>query len=158
LTFFGILTGAGVALIAVLVTVDVIARNFGWFNLPWLVEVSEYALYAITFLATPWVLHHNAHISVDILVNTLPPKLTQILELMMNGLGLTISLGLVYYGGLATLDAYSLKSLIFKELIIPEWCLLWVMPFSGLLLTVEFVLRIRYVLRTFLTPGSHDPI
>jgi hypothetical protein len=67
----------------------------------------------------------------------------------MNSLGLIVSLAIVYYGSLATLDAYSLGSLIFKELIIPEWCLLWIMPFSGLLLTLEFGIRIRLALVCF---------
>lgn len=138
----GLLAGVVIALIALSVTIDVIARNLAWFNLPWLIEVAEYTLYAVTFIAAPWVLHQHAHVRVDVLVNALPSAWARWLDLLMNGVGLLISLLLFYYGILVCWDAYSLGSLIFKELIIPEWWLFWVVPFSGLLLVLEFSLRI----------------
>lgn len=138
----GLAAGLTVAALAVLVSVDVAARNVGWFNLPWLLEVSEYALYGLTFLAAPWVLAENAHVRVDMLVNVLPRPIARGLEAFADLVGLAISGMLIYFGWLATRDAYVQGSLIFKQLIIPEWWLLWIMPFSGLLLALEFCRRL----------------
>ena len=49
---------------------------------------------------------------------------------------------LLYFGAVAAIDAHRIGALIFKELIVPEWWLLAVMPFSAALLTVEFSLRL----------------
>ena len=138
----GLAVGLVIAALAVMITVDVTLRAFGWGNLPWLLEVAEYALYAATFAGAPWVLHRNAHVRVDIVVTALPRRVAQGVEVAMDLLGLAVSGVLIYYGSLATVDAYSLGSLIFKELIVAEWWLLWVMPFTGVLLAVEFGVRI----------------
>ena len=147
LNLCGLIAGVVIALIAVLVSLDVVLRNLRLGNFPWLIEVTEYALYGITFLAAPWVLHLGAHVRVDILIEALPQKAATVLECLMDMLGLGLSLVLIYYGVIATLDAWTLGSLIFKELIIPEWQLLWVIPFSGGLLALEFMLRILRALR-----------
>ena len=147
LNLCGLLAGAIIALIAVMVSLDVVLRNLAIGNFPWLIEVTEYALFGITFLAAPWVLHLGAHVRVDILIEALPRKANIVLECLMDIFGFLLSLVLIYYGIVATLDAWSLGSLIFKELIVPEWQLLWVIPFSGLLLALEFMLRILRTLQ-----------
>ena len=55
-----------------LVCLDVAARYFTWFAMPWSLDVAEYLLYAITFLAAPWVLRTGGHIKVDLVVERLP--------------------------------------------------------------------------------------
>ncbi|MGI9464428.1 MAG: TRAP transporter small permease subunit, partial [Aestuariivirgaceae bacterium] len=61
----GYLAGFALAALALLITTDVVIRNLGIGNFPWLLEVSEYVLFISTFLAAPWVLRENAHVSVD---------------------------------------------------------------------------------------------
>ena len=151
----GLAVGLVIAALAVLVTVDVTLRGLGWGNLPWLLEVAEYALYAATFVGAPWVLSLNAHVRVDIVVTALPRPVARGVEMAMNALGLAVSGVLIYYGWPATVDAYSLGSLIFKELIVAEWWLLWVMPFTGVLLAVEFSLRIARSVRG--EPAAREP-
>ena len=150
--FLGLLAGLVFGLQALAIGIDVIARNLGWFNLPWVLEVSEYVLYGATFLAAPWVLSENAHVRVDVLVSQLPIALNRYLDVLINGIGVLVSAILVYFGALASWDAYRLGSLIFKELILPEWWLLLIMPIAGLLLTVEFICRLK--LRP---PGNVNP-
>ena len=41
-------------LMALAVTFDVLARNLGWGNTGWVVEVSEYSLPVATLLVAPW--------------------------------------------------------------------------------------------------------
>lgn len=142
----GFLAGATIAWIALMISVDVVARNLEWFNFPWLLEVSEYALYVSTFLGAPWVLHLNGHVRVDLLLTIVPRRIARRLEILADIAGATVSGVLLYYGYGATADAFRLGSNIARELVVAEWTLLMVIPISALLLLIEFLLRIRRTL------------
>ena len=60
LSFFCTLFGLVLGLIIVLICLDVALRDLGLGSLPWLIELSEYLMYAGTFLAAPWVLRQGA--------------------------------------------------------------------------------------------------
>ena len=139
----GLLAGALVAGMAVGVTVDVVSRNFGFGGLPWMTEVSEDALYVATFLAAPWVLSLGAHVRVDLVLQVVPRGVGRALEVAADLCGLAVSLVFVWFGYDAAADAARIGSVIAKQLVIPEWWLLAVIPGSFLLITVEFVLRLR---------------
>jgi len=140
---FGLLAGAVIALLALMISIDVVIRNVGIGNFPWLLEVAEYGLYVTTFLAAPWVLSLGAHVRVDVLINIVPKGIARLLELVADLIGLGASTVLFYYGLAATRTSYADGSLIFKDLVVTEWYLLAVMPLSAVLLMVEFVLRLR---------------
>ncbi len=143
----GLMAGLVIAALAALISVDVGARNLGWFNFPWLLEVSEYALYVATFLAAPWVLYLGAHVRVDVLIEILPRAAAHRLEIAADCIGGAVALVLCYYGWLATADAFRLGSRVAKELVVAEWCLLVVIPVCAALLAVEFACRVVRALR-----------
>lgn len=145
LSLSGLLAGALVAGMALGVTVDVVSRNLGFGGLPWMIEVTEDALYVATFLAAPWVLSLGAHVRVDLLLNVVPSATGRVMEILADLCGLGVSLAFVWFGYDATADAARIGSVIAKQLVIPEWWLLCVIPLSFLLMTVEFVLRLRRV-------------
>ena len=138
----GFAAGVGLGVLAVLITVDVVIRNAGIGNFPWLLEVSEYVLFAATFLAAPWVLRESAHVSVDVLLTGLPPGPRRILGLVANALGIGIAGIVTWYALRVTSDAYERGDLIFKELVVPEWPFLAVVAVSGGLLVAEFALKL----------------
>ena len=90
----------------------------------------------------PTKLEKHGHVRVDVFVSHLPMRHSRLADVAIDLIGLFVSLVLFYFGALATLDAQRIGSLIFKELIVPEWWLLIVMPFSAALLTVEFARRL----------------
>ncbi|MDF1554159.1 MAG: TRAP transporter small permease subunit [Deferrisomatales bacterium] len=145
----GLLAGVLVAGMALGVTVDVVSRNLGFGGLPWMIEVSENALYMATFLAAPWVLSLGAHVRVDLVLNVLSPGAGRVLEIGADLCGLGVSLVFVWFGYDATADAARLGSMIAKQLVIPEWWLLCVIPLSFLFMAVEFVLRLRRAVSAF---------
>ena len=53
----GVFSSLIIASIALLLTTDVFLRNKGLGNMPLLLEVTEYGIFASTFIAAPWVLH-----------------------------------------------------------------------------------------------------
>ena len=139
-----VIASSTILFIAVTIAMDVILRNLTFLSLPWVVEVAEYILFISTFLAAPWVLHIGAHVRVDFVVRYLPPKPCIIVNAIADFIGLTVCLFLLYYGAKTALEALAIKSLIFKQLVIPEWWLLSFIPVTGLFLTIEFLFRFSH--------------
>ena len=139
---FGLLAGLTIAVLAVLMSVDIAIRNIGIGSLPWIVEVSEYALFVSTFLAAPWVLRLGAHVRVDLVLNIVPAGVSRVMEIVVDAAGVVISGVLGWYGLAATVDSFRLGGIIVKQLAVPEWPLLAVIPLSALLLVIEFLLRL----------------
>lgn len=143
-----LMQGCGVAsallfgIVALLVTLDVLMRNFGFGTLPWIVEVSEYSLPVATFLSAPWLLHNNQHVRVEILVTALSPRNARRLDQLADLVGLVGSLALVWYGCRIIVDSRGIGALIIKTLVFPEWWLFAPLPVGGVLLAIEFVRRI----------------
>lgn len=142
----GLLAGLAFAAMALLIGGDVLLRNLALGNLPWVIEVAEYLLYLATFAAAPWVLYHGGHVRVDLLVTQLPPRAGRLLELLTDTIGLAICLLLAWYGARAALEAQAIGALVFKELVLPEWPLLAVIPVAAGLLALEFVRRLARAL------------
>ena len=135
---FGLVLGAIIALICV----DILIRNIGIGSLPWMVEITEYAMYGGTFLAAPWVLRQGSHVRVDLLLIALPKAAAQRLEQATDVCGFFVSLVMAYYGAVVVLDAYYLKMQQFKSLQVPEWILLLPIVVGCTLLALEFLVRI----------------
>jgi TRAP-type C4-dicarboxylate transport system permease small subunit len=141
LDFFCSLFGVVLGLIVALICLDVALRNLALGSLPWLIELSEYLMYAGTFLAAPWVLRQGNHVRVDMLLVALPRRLAIRLEQFVDLVGLAISLVLLYYGSAVVADAWRSNMVAYKTWYVPEWLLYLAIPTGALLLAIEFVLR-----------------
>ncbi|MCB1435882.1 MAG: TRAP transporter small permease [Rhodobiaceae bacterium] len=144
----GTLVGLLIALIAVMISIEVAMRNFGQGGISWLNETIEFAIYAGTFAAAPWVLHQGAHIRVDIVLTLLPRPVALAVEILADLSGAVICLALLYYGGVSVADAWSDNTIQYKNLAWPEWALFAVVPLFTGLMAIEFVLRARRALAT----------
>ncbi|MCP4330186.1 MAG: TRAP transporter small permease [Alphaproteobacteria bacterium] len=151
LALCGLLAGSTLALLAFAITVDIVLRNAGILNFPWLLEVAEYVIYVATFLAAPWVLNRAAHVRVDVFVNVAPKPMATVMELAADLIGMATCATFAWYSLNATSISLGGSRLIYKELVIPEWPLLAVMPFAGVLLAIEFARRLR---RTWIAGGD----
>jgi TRAP-type C4-dicarboxylate transport system permease small subunit len=125
--------------ICLLVTWVVISRRWLGAPLGWNVELTEYALLYLTFLATAWVLRQDGHVRVDVLVNVLTARAQRILRRVTDGLALAVCLLLAYYAFGVTAEAYRDHLLLVKMLTIPKWPILAVVPLGFLLLAAELV-------------------
>ena len=141
LDFFCSLFGVVLGLIVALICLDVALRNLALGSLPWLIELSEYLMYAGTFLAAPWVLRQGNNVRVDMLLVALPRRLAIRLEQLVDLVGLAISLVLLYYGSAVVSDAWRSNMVAYKTWYVPEWLLYLAIPAGALLLAIEFVLR-----------------
>jgi TRAP-type C4-dicarboxylate transport system permease small subunit len=134
--------------VTLLVCYDVIARNLGARSLPWIVEVTEYALPLATFLAAPWLMYRNEHIRLDLLGATLSPARMAVVDRIAAAFGLAVSAVIAWYGVAVILDARASGALVIKSLVFPEWWLFVPVPLCFALLGLE-------CLRRLVRPGRH---
>jgi TRAP-type transport system small permease protein len=112
-----------------------------------MLEVSEYLLFAMTFLGAPWVLREGAHTAVDLLVEALPAGGKRVMAISAHVIGLATSGLVAWYGWIATSESWRAKTLVFKQVTFPEWWLYALIAFCGVLLVVEFARLILRALR-----------
>lgn len=143
LDLFGVITGILAHVIAFSVTIDVVLRVLNVGEIAWTLDVAEYALYFMTFLGAPWALREGAHVRIDLVVSVLPSRTALLAEKVANIIGFVASAILIYYGGKVTVASYVAGSMIYKELVFPEWWLLPIIPVSALLICIEFMIRMR---------------
>lgn len=137
--FAALIASLAVAFIAVGVSADVAVRSLAGGTIKWMLEVTEYLMFAMTFLGAPWVLREGAHTAVDVVVDALGRRGKHVCAVVSNAVGLITSAGLLYYGWLATASSRSLGTMIFKAVVFPEWWTLACIPFCGLLLVIQFL-------------------
>lgn len=144
----GTLVGLLIALMAAMISLEVLMRNIGMGGISWLNETIEFGLYAITFAAAPWALHQGAHIRVDLVLTILPRTLAVAVEIIADLVGVAICLALFYYGVEAVIDAWVDNTIQYKNLAWPEWALFAVVPVFIILMAAEFLARALRALRS----------
>ena len=85
----------------------------------------------------------NEHIRVDIVLRAVPPRLGWVFEWLADALGLACCLIFAWYGTAATLASYQAGSMSIKTLVTPEWWMLFPLPLTFLLLSIEMLFRMR---------------
>jgi TRAP-type C4-dicarboxylate transport system permease small subunit len=127
----------------VIVTADIVLRNFAGAGFAWANEVSEYALYLMTLLTAPWLLRRGQHVRLDIILTLVPPRVAWLMEAIADVLGFAVSVTLIRYGLDMTFDSARLGAITIKNLVFAEWWLLAPLPGVFALLAVEFVFRFQ---------------
>lgn len=130
-------------LMSVLVTLDVVLRNLNINFIPASVEITEYMLMIATFIAAPWLLYQGGHIRIDVVMNKLPATTQRLLSIVCNLIGGFVCAVLTWQSCVVLQDSHKQGSLVFKELIFPEWWLSLPLLIGAALLTLEFARRLR---------------
>ena len=125
----------------VTVTADIVLRNSVGGGLVWANEVSEYSLYLMTLLTAPWLMRRGQHVRIDIILTLVPARVAWLMEAVGDLLGLTVCIVLVRYGFAMSYDSWRLGAITIKNLVFPEWWLLWPLPVCFALLAAEFAFR-----------------
>ena len=134
-----------IGLFAVLIPLNLLSIRLGFGGWWWLYEAVEYTLYFGIFLGAPWVLRLGAHIRVDVFITSLPANSARTLDQLLNIAGAALCLLLFVYGTRSAIAEFADNILPDKDLRIPTGYLMVVFAFSFLMLTVEFLLRMRRV-------------
>jgi TRAP-type C4-dicarboxylate transport system permease small subunit len=129
-----------------LVTADIVLRNLTRTGFPWANEVSEYALYGMTLLTAPWLLRRGQHVRIDLLLAVVPPRVAWLMEAAGDVIGFIVCMVMVRYGFHMMADSFRIGSITIKNLVFPEWWLLWPLPLCFALLAFEFAFRLHRLL------------
>lgn len=123
--------------IALSVCAEVVLRYF--FNKPqvWVIELSEYGLLYLTFLAAAWVLKAEAHIAVDLITDRLSQRARSFLSIIHYILISGVSTVLIWYGARVTWSYFSKGTYNPTILEVPTAAILVVIPFGGVFLFVQ---------------------
>ena len=128
LNALAILAALTLLAMVVMVTADILLRNLTRTGFPWANEVSEYALYVITLLTAPWLLRRGQHVRIDLVLTLVPARVGWLMEAAADVLGFVVCLVMMRYGVKMTIDSAVLGSITIKNLVFPEWWLLWPLP------------------------------
>jgi TRAP-type C4-dicarboxylate transport system permease small subunit len=138
-----VLAALCIAGLAVGMTADVVMRNTGMGNITGMLDISEFLVFMTTFLGAPWVLKRGGHVNVDVAIQNLGPRGKKVMAVLCDIAGLVVCILLCFYGWELTDAALGMKSRIIRTFIFPEWWVYALVTLSGLLLTIEFVRRLR---------------
>jgi TRAP-type C4-dicarboxylate transport system permease small subunit len=135
--FAGILVG--ITLVALLVSVA--GRYFG-LNMAWSIELSEYMMLYIAFLAAPWLLRNDHHIKVELLISLFKEGNRKKINLMTSLLAAIACLILFWFGLESTIDHFQRGIIINNVMKMPKYIPLLIIPVGSLLLFLRYIHKI----------------
>jgi TRAP-type C4-dicarboxylate transport system permease small subunit len=92
-------------------------------------------------LTAPWLLRRGQHVRVDLVLTLVPVRVAWLMEAAGDVLGFAVCLVMMRYGFKMSIDSAVLDSITIKNLVFPEWWLLWPLPVCFALLAAEFAFR-----------------
>ncbi len=134
--------GTLLAFLALLISLDIASRQMAGFSMPWSLDVAEYLLYLITFLAAPWVLVSGGHITVDLVAARLAPPARRRADRSANAIGAAASLLLFWFACRVWWRSFTDGTLVYETFVFPEWWLFSAAPPVFLLLAAIFLHRV----------------
>lgn len=133
-------TGAAILFgVTVAIFVEVVWRQVGGRSQLWVTEVSEYSLLFVTFLAAPYLLEHNRHVVMDVVLEQLGGGLARILTILVAALGLVICLVLGWQGLMLVLDQYQTGVRRISVMAPRSWYITAAWPLGMILMAVQFL-------------------
>ena len=145
-----------IAVMAIGVSAEVILRMFSFPSIVGMIELTEYGLFVSTFFVAPYLLRTNEHIRVDIVMSRVDPVAARRVEYGVLAAIILISIVTGVVGTKIMLTSIREGTLIFKDLIIPQWWLEWIIPLTSLAMALQ-ALELLLDLHKTQHPVSHQP-
>ncbi len=139
LNLLAILAGLMLVALTILICLDVTARYFRLFAMPWSLDVAKYLLYGITFFGAPWLLRDGGHITIDLFITGLSSNARRKVQTISYYFGAVVSLVLTFYACRIVYTSWSQKVMINETFVFPEWYLFALAPPIFLILFLTFV-------------------
>lgn len=132
-----VVPGVIIGLLAIGITIEVVARNLNFSGLYWMLDAVEYGLLVLTMVGAAYVLSIGRHVTVDIILNMWSGRWRFWVDVAISTISLLVSLVIVYYGILTAILAYNEDSTLYKSIEIKEWVPMTVVPGGMLLFAIE---------------------
>jgi TRAP-type transport system small permease protein len=125
------------AAMALGVSAEVILRMFKFPSIMGLIELTEYGLFISTFFVAPHLLRTNEHIRVDIAMSRVDPVTAQRIESTVLATIIAVSVVTGVIGSMILVGNVRAGTMIFKDLVIPQWWLDWIIPLTSLAMALQ---------------------
>lgn len=102
-------------------------------------QISGTMLLYITFLGAAWVLRREEHVTIDLLVGALSPRIRRRLNLLSSIVGAVICFCLVFFGTLEVVSSLQRGIRIPAEIEMPRAVNLLIIPLGSLFLGLQFL-------------------
>jgi TRAP-type C4-dicarboxylate transport system permease small subunit len=141
-------------LLLILVFNEVIARYV--LNKPTLysVELSEYLLLFVAFMAAGWVMRNERHVRMHSVINLMPANVRHVLDICTSSIVLVFCLILVWEGAEASVMAFAGGYHSSSLLNVPLWIPYAIIPIGSLILSLQILVRIVRLIWPQVSPNN----
>lgn len=138
IVFCSILT----VLMTLLICANVLLRYFSTgMDLPWVVEVTPWMLFYVTFLGAGWLLREEGHVKVDLVTDRISRRKAAVLAVATSIFSGALFFVLGCYATLVVWDDFQNSIVTMTAVIFPRCVILLALPVGCFLLTIEFIRR-----------------
>jgi C4-dicarboxylate transporter DctQ subunit len=106
-------------------------------------EVQVYMVIWAVFLSLGTLTMMDRHVKSDFFVNMFSPKMQAAVALLADVLGLIFSVGLVYFGGVVSYQAWDFGDVSTTVLRVPLWIYFAALPVGALLMAIAYLVRLK---------------
>ena len=134
----GFLAGALILCLMLGVSVDVLARYALGRPVIWMFEVTEYALVYIPCLGLAWLARDRGHVAITSFAEALPRGPARALSVATLAACACVCALIAGWGAVTVAERIARGTVLMQMLAIPEYLILWVIPFGFGLGAIEF--------------------
>jgi C4-dicarboxylate transporter DctQ subunit len=138
------LAGLLIAAMMVVITIDVVVRNFGYQSSAHVFTFTEYALLIVPCLGARWLVREKGHIYVEIVLMALKPRLRRVLTWVIGALCIAVCAVLAWYGYSVAINDFLQHEKDVRSLDMPRWMVVGFIPLSFSMMALEFL---RFLVR-----------
>ena len=129
-----------IAVMALTIGLEVLMRRVFSNSLPWVIQVNEYAVMAIPFLAGAWLLKQDGHTRLTLVMERVSPRTANLMRVSTSVLAAVICAVLVWKTGSRVWEGIEAGTIIRGDAFsIRQIWIWWVLPFGFALLCIQFL-------------------
>ncbi|MEE8161501.1 MAG: TRAP transporter small permease [Acidobacteriota bacterium] len=127
-----------IILLAPIVALDATARKLFSVAVPGTLEISEYCIFAITFMAGPWLLRQRRHVRLETLLTITSGRTKAAIETCGFAIGAATSGLMVWEGVRLVLQSFQDGTILYGHFAVPAFWMYLFVPVGSLLYLIEF--------------------
>jgi C4-dicarboxylate transporter DctQ subunit len=133
------LVAISIMTITVIIFIDVLLRYIFKNSLNWSEELTRYIMVWMTFIGASLCVRENIHVTMDILLNSLPNKSKKPLLYLIYGVSATVCLYLATLGWSIMIKVKNTGQVSPSMEFLPMWLVYLCVPISGVLMAKNFL-------------------
>ncbi|NVK18463.1 MAG: TRAP transporter small permease [Methylocystaceae bacterium] len=138
INLMALLAGLMLVWLMIAIVVSVFIRNIGFQPSAWFFLSTEYAIYYLTLLGTPWLIRLKGQVHIELLTSLLSPFFLQVVSRTVALLATIICLVLAWKGLDLMMVNIERQDYDVRAFFVPKWILTMVFPVSFTAMAIEF--------------------